>query len=188
MALPQRFRTCRALDAWVVSHLVLSCLAVTVAARHTGSVAATAITCYGLIRILEIVVHHMSAIFVLPEHRTIQVDHIAHADYRQVIALALSNYAELILWFAAIELNCRSWFTAGSSVLSTAIGGVYFSLSTMLTLGYGDATPVNDWGRLVVSMQLAIGALMTFVILARFVSSLPSPTEVYRIEKRDPLA
>jgi hypothetical protein len=46
---------------------------------------------------------------------------------------------------------------------------VYFSFSTLTTLGYGDITPVAPHARIATSMQAIIGVLYTAILISRFV-------------------
>lgn len=47
---------------------------------------------------------------------------------------------------------------------------VYFSYSTLTTLGYGDITPVSAWAQSVSSVEAMIGLLYIAVIIGRLVS------------------
>ena len=47
---------------------------------------------------------------------------------------------------------------------------VYFSYSTLTTLGYGDITPVSAWAQSVSSVEAMIGLLYIAIILGRLVS------------------
>ena len=48
---------------------------------------------------------------------------------------------------------------------------VYFSYSTLTTLGYGDITPVSPWAQSVAALEAMLGLLYIAIILGRMASS-----------------
>ena len=48
---------------------------------------------------------------------------------------------------------------------------VYFSYSTLTTLGYGDITPVSPWAQSVVALEAMLGLLYIAIILGRMASN-----------------
>jgi hypothetical protein len=53
---------------------------------------------------------------------------------------------------------------------------VYFSLTTLSTLGYGDISPVKAFARLWATLEAAVGVLYLAILVARLVA-------VYRPDK-----
>ncbi len=51
--------------------------------------------------------------------------------------------------------------------------GVYFSLSTMITLGFGDIVPVTTGAQIMVTSQMILFALFNFVWLLKFEVKAP---------------
>lgn len=47
---------------------------------------------------------------------------------------------------------------------------VYFSFTTLTTLGYGDITPVSSHARSATSLQAILGVLYMAILISRFVS------------------
>ncbi len=47
---------------------------------------------------------------------------------------------------------------------------LYFSLTTITTLGYGDITPVSPFARIWSTLEAVTGVLYVAVLIARFVS------------------
>jgi Ion channel len=56
------------------------------------------------------------------------------------------------------------------TVLQDEIDGLYFSLVTMITLGYGEFVPVSSYARLLVIWQLATGGLLVIGVFPLIVS------------------
>jgi len=67
-----------------------------------------------------------------------------------VLALLLVGLLEASLW---------AWYYVAKGHLQSFTDGLYFSLITMTTLGYGDITLVGA-GRLVSGMQAALGIVL----------------------------
>lgn len=97
---------------------------------------------------------------------------------KRLFILALLQFFELIALFAILYLIYSDHFVTNSQTsricLSTAWQALYFSVVTVLTLGYGDITPKDDWGAFIVLMQCLFGTGMLLVIIARFVSDIKS--------------
>ena len=87
--------------------------------------------------------------------------------------LAVLNYGEVLLWFAAFYRFSAARFGDKSALVGTVDGSFYYSLLTMAT--YGDINPQDALSRWLVALHLAIALFLTLVVLARFVSLLPRP-------------
>ena len=91
-------------------------------------------------------------------------------DVTRSVILLVWNFFELMLWFglAYLPLGFRP---ANSSFWSR----FYFSGVTQLTIGYGDLTLVG-WARAVAIVQGGLGWIVTVIVLARLIASLPRIT------------
>lgn len=102
--------------------------------------------------------------------------------YERIIMLLLFNYLEILVWFALFYRYLHFMFKSKHILLSSLGGSLYFSLVTMSTLGYGDITPVKSFGQILIVVQTLIGLFMVLVILARFISILPKPGIIKKLE------
>ncbi|MFI5387373.1 MAG: potassium channel family protein [Fimbriimonadales bacterium] len=103
----------------------------------------------------------------------------------QRLGLALRSYLEVIANFAIIFfLLPASWFVrTGSSGLRpfrTAIDALYFSGTTITTLGYGDITPVHPVAQLLTLYEVLGGIALAVLTIGTYIgqvgrSSQPSP-------------
>jgi len=69
------------------------------------------------------------------------------------------------------------WFSYSRLCLNDTTNAIYYSLVTMITVGYGDITPITKEGALLVIVQVSIGLFLTFFTLARFIGTLPRPVK-----------
>lgn len=99
------------------------------------------------------------------------------AMFARILILSVWNYFEIFFCFGTIyaarrwELHqAQGWFDP-----------YYFSITTQLTIGYGDITPLGIL-KMVAAMQGALGFLFGLVVLSRFVAFLPRPRSVARDE------
>ena len=88
-------------------------------------------------------------------------------DVTRSLVLLLWNFFELMIWFGLAYLALS--FVQGSVPFWSRF---YFSVITQLTVGYGDFTPVG-WAKTVAVAQGVLGWIMTVIVVARFVASLP---------------
>lgn len=61
---------------------------------------------------------------------------------------------------------------------------LYFSTSTMLSVGYGDVTPYG-WSRLVAMIESIIGGILPAAIVIRFMMPLRSYTDWFPTKAKD---
>jgi hypothetical protein len=83
------------------------------------------------------------------------------------LVLLLWNFVELMIWFGLAYVTVR--FAEDPVSLGNRF---YFSAITQLTIGYGDLKPLR-WGKALAAAQGALGWIVTVIVIARFVSSLP---------------
>jgi len=74
--------------------------------------------------------------------------------------------------FAAMYIQSGEITNSTSGVLAGRIDGLYFSMVTMTTLGYGDFAPTCSWGRILVIWQLITGFLLLLGIFPLVVARL----------------
>ncbi len=90
---------------------------------------------------------------------------------RHVLSVAIATYLWLgVAWavsYEVIEEICPGSFSGLS-----AVGGemLYFSLTTLTTLGYGDINPVSPFARAWATLEAATGTLYIAVMIAALVS------------------
>lgn len=132
---------------------------------------------------LELIVHSASVIFLfiavgvilrrLLENRKVTVDDILGALCGYLLAgVAFANI------YGAIEL-----LSPGAFAINTPISGllvnwyereslfVYYSLSTLTTMGYGDITPVAPAARSTAVVEAVVGQFYLAVVVAQLVGS-----------------
>lgn len=87
----------------------------------------------------------------------------------ETILGAISAYLLIAVAFTFVFDFVDSWtpmFATGQELPDFA----YFSLVTITTLGYGDLSPVSEWGRLFAVAEAVIGQVFLVTIVARLVS------------------
>lgn len=70
-----------------------------------------------------------------------------------------------ILAFALVYLSMAQTNPAAFSEPLTKVSAVYFTVTVLATVGFGDITPVTDSARLVVTMQMMLGLTLIAVVL-----------------------
>jgi voltage-gated potassium channel Kch len=66
----------------------------------------------------------------------------------------------------AFSFNTRS----GTATVMSGFTAIYFSFTTLMTVGYGDITPVADVARMLAMLEAMTGTLFVGVMIARLVS------------------
>jgi hypothetical protein len=90
-----------------------------------------------------------------------------------VLILLFINFIELIVCFAVAYL-ASAHLLRMNDLQGPSIGnGLYFSVITQTTIGYGDLQPVS-FGKVLAVGQALVGSLFALIILARFVRWLPT--------------
>jgi hypothetical protein len=89
-----------------------------------------------------------------------------------VVYLSVLGFAALYVAFGAGDPTGFMQHGAPMPTGSTSpITWLYFSFTTLATVGYGDITPVSDAARIAVACQIALGPLLLSWLLAVFLSS-----------------
>lgn len=97
--------------------------------------------------------------------------------------LLLHSYVEIIFWFALFYRNIDWAFETGGVALNSFFASLNLSFVTMTTFGYTAISPKETLGDVLIIIQSIIGLFMTLLILARFISLLPSPETMDEFEK-----
>ena len=100
-----------------------------------------------------------------------------------VLCAGISVYLILgLLWglaytfVAQVNPNAFSFSTrSGTGAAMSGFTAIYFSFTTLATLGYGDITPVADVARMLALLEAMTGTLFVSVMIARLVSLYSTP-------------
>jgi len=95
-----------------------------------------------------------------------------------VLCAGISVYLILgLLWglaytfVAQVNPNAFSFNTrSGTAATMSGFTAIYFSFTTLMTVGYGDVTPVADTARMLAMLEAMTGTLFVGVMIARLVS------------------
>ena len=131
-----------------------------------GDVMWLTLTSYGLLVVFQslIIIALVEFIFVAE-----RVD-------RDIVFSASTIYIMLGNVFTAIYMTIHTLdpFAFTSDTLTTPLiwqRMIYFSYSTLTTLGYGDVTPVSPWAQAISSLEAMVGLLYIAIILGRMASN-----------------
>jgi len=140
-------------------------------------------------RILDLLIAHLK-IVLLDSDNTNRTDdgyiNIRHAQ--RWICFLLVDLLQVVLAFAVIywvidvsASSCKApfnehFYIEGTSIdilgsLKIGVNAFYFSLVTVVTLGYGDFYPTTAFCRLIVSLQILVGLFLLFSV---FVIAMPT--------------
>jgi hypothetical protein len=178
LILRRKFNDSLLVDAFVLGNTVLATSAAAFSPLRPDHWWTFTLVGYGCLRVVEIFVYQVNVLLWDPKRAREQGNKYQFLSYRRALILGLHNYAEIVLWFAAIYGVCNEHFNDPQSVLAQALGCVYFSVVTITTLGYGDVTPTDAWGWFLVVTQTTVGVFMALLIFSRFVGLLPRPGSI----------
>ncbi|MOA14808.1 hypothetical protein D3C78_1349300 [compost metagenome] len=168
--------TARFVDFWVLSHLVLSMVAVVVAVYSPYPVIGYLFMGYGFLRTFEIVVYQTN-VLLFDEYRVVKAGGEYRLEgYRRIVLLLLHNYFEIILWLACTYTVMATDFEhKWQPGTGTVFGGIYSSFITMTSFGDFDLLPKSTMAASVLLFHATVGLFMTLLSLARFISLIPAP-------------
>ncbi len=86
------------------------------------------------------------------------------------LMLLFINYIEMIIGFAALYLYTGAIGDTSKMPINKPLDAVYFSSVTITTLGYGDFTPMNEIGKILISVEAIAGLIFIVLVVAIFVS------------------
>lgn len=170
-------------DGWVLGNLLLSIgLLLICSAPNLRWWEAIAIG-YGGIRVFEVFVYQIN-VLLFDEYRARKAEKTyAVRGFRRIMVLLLHNYVEIIFWFALFYRNIDWAFETGGVVLDSFFVSLNFSFVTMTTFGHTIISPTETVGGILVFLQSIIGLFMALLILARFISLIPTPETMDEFEK-----
>lgn len=168
--------TARFVDCWVLSHLMLSMVAVVVAVYSPYPVIGYLFMGYGFLRTFEIVVYQTN-VLLFDEYRVVKAGGEYRLEgYRRIVLLLLHNYFEIILWLACTYTVMVADFEhKWQPGAGTVFGGIYSSFITMTSFGDFNLFPKSTLAAFVLLFHATVGLFMTLLSLARFISLIPAP-------------
>lgn len=153
----------------------------------TSTVAIVFITCYAISRAHEVVYSFGRDALRIARGEPGSSD-LTREDR---IKLALWSYYSLLIDFALLFWIWQHDFIGDDGLLpfKTVLDAVYYSAVTITTLGYGDISPSQTWGRIMVMYELVCGIALFILSIAIYVgASRDDAPKVrrYRIRPRHP--
>lgn len=120
-------------------------------------------------RLFDIIIYRVFFLIVKSQSRPWVGDLL-----RRSILIAVVNLFEVVVAFAIFYSRIPTIAQSGSNAAEELSPGVaaYFSLVSMLTVGYGDYVPVNAIGRWLVIAQLSTTILFVIFLVPALVSVL----------------
>lgn len=118
-------------------------------------------------RIFDIIIYRVFFLLVKSQSRPWTGDLL-----RRSVLIAVVNLFEVVAAFAILYSRVPTIAQSGSTTVSALPPGVavYFSLVSMLTVGYGDYVPLNANGRWLVIAQLSTTILFVIFLVPALVS------------------
>ncbi len=117
-------------------------------------------------RVVFVMARH---VFLSPRVRTADRLYGAVSIYLLISAFFGSMYT-LTTLILPDAFNCARTLCGGDIGLYLRNGGnLYFSLTTLTTLGYGDITPINPFAGMLCTLEALIGQMYVAVVVARLV-------------------
>ena len=162
-------------DGWVLGNLVLSIVLLLVCSAPSIRWGEAIAIGYGGIRVFEVFVYLINVLLFDKEREKKAGKTYALHDFRRLVLLSLHNYAEIIFWFALFYRNLGWAFETGKITLNSFLTSLNFSFLTMTTFGYSTIFPKETLGEILTLTQSIIGLFMALLILARFISLIPTP-------------
>ncbi|MDQ5823792.1 MAG: hypothetical protein M3441_06205 [Chloroflexota bacterium] len=170
-------------DVWVLSHLMLAISATAFSTSPDLDWWEAALVLYSAARVFEIITYQIDLLLFADYRARLAGRSSDLASYRRILLLLLHNFVELIFWFAFFYRNFYWLFDSGALDLNSFLISFKFSFITMTTFGSMPIMPRNGWGELATLMESIIGFYMTLLVLARFISFLPTPQSQETLEK-----
>jgi len=168
---------------WVLGHLILSIVLLLICSAlnlYWGEAIAVG---WGMIRVFEVLIYQIN-VLLFDEYRAKKAGKpYALRGYRRIVILLLHNYVEIIFWFALFYHHWDWAFETGKASFDSIPGVLNFSFVTMTTFGYTTIFPKETLGNILTLTQSAIGLFMALLILARFISLIPTPKTLDEFEK-----
>ena len=84
------------------------------------------------------------------------------------------NLIEVIVGFAVLYLSTGAIVDASGHVVEKPVEALFFSATTMLTVGFGNQVPFSTWGECLVLSQYAALVIFMLLVLPLLLSGLSS--------------
>lgn len=171
-------------DTWTVGHLLLALMGLWFLSSEQPSLNFSGlwIAAYGLLRTFELVVYQVN-VLLFDEYRAKKAGRAYQIrGYRRMVILLIHNYFETVVWFACAHFLLAHWNwieLTGNGLL----GSLREALTLMVAFSFNGGAALNQMGQLILLFQAAVGVLMTLVMLARFISILPTPDTMDELEQ-----
>jgi len=183
ISIPSTKGSYRFVDGWVLGNLLLSVVLLLIcSAPNLHWWEAIAIG-YGGIRVFEVFIYQIN-VLLFDEYRASKAGNYALRGFRRLVILLLHNYVEIIFWFALFYRNIGWAFETGKITLDSFLVSLNFSFVTMTTFGYSTIFPKETLGDTLTLIQSVLGLFMALLILARFISLIPTPQTLDEFERR----
>ncbi|WP_321912369.1 potassium channel family protein [Paraburkholderia sp. J11-2] len=125
-----------------------------------------AVPAYRVFEIVETVIN----INLFDPVRNGVANHVASVP--RMVILGMWNWFEVAICFAIFYGSSWAHFVYGNAESATSGHGLYFSVVTQLTIGYGDVSPIHAT-QFAAALQGLIGFLLGMIMLSRIVAFLP---------------
>ena len=173
----------RFVDGWVLGNLLFSICLLWICSTPNLRWWEAIVVGYGAIRVFEVFIYQIN-LLLFDEYRARKAGKTyAVRGFRRIVILLLHNYAEIVFWFAIFYRNFDSAFETGGVALNSFFVSLNFSFVTMTTFGHTTISPISTVGGILVFLQSIIGLFMALLILARFISLIPTPETLDEFEK-----
>jgi len=183
ISIPATRRSYRFVDGWVLGNLLLSIVLLLMCSTPNLRWWETIAIGYGGIRVFEVFIYQIN-VLLFDEYRARKAgETYAVRGFRRIVILLLHNYVEIIFWFALFYRNASCAFDTSGSTLNSFLVSLNFSFVTMTTFGHAAISPTGILGNMLVFIQSVIGLFMALLILARFISLIPTPETMDEFEK-----
>lgn len=96
---------------------------------------------------------------------TWQMSRVSHAEHPVVAAVEalVLVFGLFTCFFALVYVSMSAGDSAAFTEPVTKVAGLYFTVTVLTTVGFGDITAVTDTARMFVTIQMAMGAVLVAV-------------------------
>ena len=93
-----------------------------------------------------------------------------------IYLLAAMMFSSIHRHVSAVDPDAYFLTSASKPILLLWNDALYFSISTITTVGYGDIIPVSPWARATCMLEAIVGVFITIVFIARLAALPSKPT------------
>ena len=93
-----------------------------------------------------------------------------------IYLMAAMMFSSIHRHVSAVDPNAYFLTADGKPILLLWNDAIYFSISTITTVGYGDIIPRSAWARATCMLEAIVGVFITIVFIARLASLPSKPT------------